>query len=140
MVERNKNLLKNRHMLFEAVTHYMLNDAFKRFSTHPLRLALSDADDSLGGTVRSVMWEVSYEASRRGLHVNRALERLMADPNLNDPEYALEQDREYDIAEAVDRAGKERPRELEEFVAAVGNCLRNTGRVTRFCVRRMELM
>ncbi len=138
-MESNTNLLRNRHLLFEAAVHYLLNDALKTARDHPFIPALAgDDDDACSGTIQSVMRECGETASRLAASANRSLTDLMLDERLNDPSYALIEDSSYRIDITLPEAARLRPERMERFIRAVCPALRQAGRVTRFAAARME--
>jgi hypothetical protein len=139
-IERNRNLLRNRHLVFEAAVHFMLNDAFKRFSTHPFLLSLAEGGESNAGTVRSVMLECARVAGGLAVRTNEAVVKLMKDPRLDDPDYLLSDDPTYRIDETVPEAAKNRPDDYGRFIDLTKISLMETGRVTRFAVHRAEVL
>ena len=139
-VEKNKNLLRNRHTLFEASVHFMLNDAFKRYSTHPLLLALTGDGEARAGTIRSVMHESAAVAVGLARSTDETVMSLISDPRMVDPEYDLAQDAAYRIDEALLAAARDQPELFERLTRLVCRCFRETGMITRFSVRRMEFM
>ncbi len=136
---KNKNLLRNRHMLYEAAVHYVFNDAVKKWVNHPFVMAASGDGSAPGGTLRWVMREATAASSGMAVTVDRAIMELMDDPNMTDPAYYLGDDHSYRIDEETARAASERPTEFEQFLESTCEALTEAGRVTRFCVNRMDL-
>jgi hypothetical protein len=137
-VEKNKNLLRNRHTLFEAAVHFMLNDAFKRYSTHPLMLALTGDGEARTGTVRTVMHEAAAVAAGLARPTDETMMSLMSDPRVLDPEYDLAEDPAYRIDAALPAAARERPELFDRLTELLCESFRETGKATRFSIRRME--
>lgn len=135
LAERHGNLLRNRHMLFEAVVHWMLNDALKRGSHRELVKALIRGSDTRVQDVRSVMRRSAKVVSRLARRMNIELEKLMQEQRLDDPSYSLDQDRAYRIDTAVSRAAHDRPKNFAGFLRLVAVCLNEAGKVTRYSVR-----
>ncbi|MFH0823238.1 MAG: hypothetical protein V2B18_10855 [Pseudomonadota bacterium] len=137
-VEQNRNLLRNRHCLFEAAVHYILNDAVKRLNNHPFPYSLEGEGDACIGTIRSVTTEFGSAAARSAGSTDRAMMGLDLQSRITDPNYSLEEDDVFRIDEAVARSSRERPTQYRRFLDVVAASLRLTGRVTRFAVRRIE--
>ena len=138
--EKNENFLRNRHMLFEAAVHFLLNDAVKRYSTHHFLPALADSGEADVATVKLVIKSSARIAANMATEINQSLVALMADPRLDDPDYFIGDDRSYRIEESLPEAARRRPDIFRRFTELVKVCLLQTGKVTRFCVRRMEAL
>jgi hypothetical protein len=135
-LHQNRNRLRNRHVLFEAVIHYTLNEAAKKFATHELFLALAEGGAHPGATLRSVMEDVAGNSSGKASELSRALGCLMEDPNLDDPEYSIMEDNSYRIEETLPRAARDRAIFHDRIMELVGECFVDVARVTRFAVNR----
>ncbi|MEW6114331.1 MAG: hypothetical protein AB1664_19515 [Thermodesulfobacteriota bacterium] len=134
--ERNKNLLRNRHLAFEGIIHFLLNEAFKKHRSDPFLNALK-GDDALGAVTIPAAIEVSTrKAAGAAIRANAAMEALMQEPRLNDPDYFLADDHAYRIEDTLPKAAAERPRQYQTFVDLVCDSLRDAGRITRYCIRR----
>jgi hypothetical protein len=134
LMERNKNLLKNRHVLFEALVHCVLNDVAKRGQAHPFISALQNGATTFEGDVRHVMRAAGFSAASLALRANRILSRLIDDPRFDDPEYAVEEDPAIYVPEMIARYVRNRPHDFEEFVNLVADALSRTGAVTRYAL------
>lgn len=134
-VERHGNLLRNRHMLFEAAAHFLLNDALKKGSHRRLVRALSRGGDVQGNSVQAIMRQCARVVSPVAPRVNVALEKLMEEPRLNDPTYSLDTDFDYRIDRTIPQAARERPKSYERFLTLLAACLAEAGKVTRYIVR-----
>ncbi|MCA1960610.1 MAG: hypothetical protein LDL33_07420 [Desulfomonile sp.] len=135
LAERHGNILRNRHMLFEAAVHWLLNDALKRGSHRKPVKALSHGNDWKAQDVNAVMKQSAKIVSRLAARVNAALETLMREPRLNDPSYSLDHDRSYRIDLTLPQAALDRPESFERFLSLVAVCLSEAGTVTRYAVR-----
>jgi hypothetical protein len=136
--ERNKNLLRNRHLAFEGIIHFLLNEAFKKNRSDPLLDALM-GDDDLGAITIPAAIEVSTrKAAGAAIRANAAMEALMQEPRLNDRGYFLADDHTYRIEETLPKAAAERSTEYQTFIKLVCESLRDAGKVTRYCVRRFS--
>ncbi|MFC1834668.1 hypothetical protein ACFL2Q_08035 [Thermodesulfobacteriota bacterium] len=136
--ERNKNLLRNRHMMFEAVVHFLLNDAAKRYSTHELLLALAEEGNANIGTIRTVIVQCAHTAAHLARRADRAVSELMRDPRVDDPNYFMGDDHSYRVDEKVPEARVLRPARFDALMELLCEMLVHTGRVTRYAVRRVE--
>jgi hypothetical protein len=137
---RNKNLLTNRHALFEVTVHFMLNDAVKKGTGRRLFRCLAGNGDGAVGTLRSVMEEMGASAASLATRADRAVVRLMNDPRIRHPEYHLVDEEDYPVEERLNVAAVERPLVLERFHDIVCRCLLSTGRATRYVLSRTELV
>lgn len=135
VTERYGNLLRNRHMLFEAVVHFLLNEALKKGAHEELVRALSYGGDAGVQEVRVIMAQSAKVVARLAPRVNVALEKLMDEPRLDDAAYSLDRDPLYRIEEALPRLGHDRPRDFSRFLELLAVCLVEAGRVTRYTVR-----
>jgi hypothetical protein len=136
----NRNLLRNRHVLFEAVTHFLLNDAVKRYSTHPLLLSLAGGGESTEGTVGAVMKQAASVAASLAAKADESVARLIDDPRIEDPRFSLADHPDYDIEETVWTAASDRSDAFEQFMELLCACLAEAGKVTRLTVRRTDAL
>jgi hypothetical protein len=144
---KNENYLKNRHVLFEAIVHFLLNEAVKKRVDHPFLRAL--ATETSEGVVQtrpyqpiepklgigSLMKESSRVAADLARQIDRTMIALMNDPRIGDPGYSLKQDRQYRIEETIVEARDQRPDLFDDFTRLVSLCLVRTGDVSRYSVR-----
>jgi hypothetical protein len=137
-LRQNSNRLRNRHVLCEAVVHFALNEATKKYANHELFMALASGGTHPGGTLRSVMENVAANSAKKAPELSRALGCLMEDPNLDDPDYSLIEDKSYAIGETLPRAASERPLFYERIMELVGECFVDVARVTRYSVERAK--
>lgn len=137
-VHRYQNVLRNRHTLFEAVVHLVLNEAFKKRETHPFLLALANAGEAFSGKLLSVMKASARVPARLNRKVDRSLVALMGDSRFDDPAYCLATDDTYRIDETLPEASRRQPEALERFIESVRACLVETGNATRCAIRRIE--
>jgi len=132
--EAKRNYLRNRHVLFEAAVHFMLNSAAKKESDHPFLEALTHNEDAFQGTLDGVMKESAKVPAHLAPQIDRVMVRAINDPRVEDVHYSLEGDPEARIDHALAKAAAERPHVLKEFVDLVCACLSQAGRVTRYAV------
>jgi hypothetical protein len=136
-VDKNKNLLMNRHILCEAVVHLWLNEAVKKCDPHPFLIALKGQGDSAEGTLNDVVRESAKIAAEKGFDVNRGLERILNDPLLDDPSYFVFGGPPYPLEQRLADASAHRPQAIREWTELLSACLVQTGRVTRYMVREV---
>jgi len=129
-----RNYLRNRHVLFEAAVHFMLNNAAKKESDHPFLGALAHDGDAFQGTLDGVMKESAEVPARLAPQIDHVMVRAINDPRVADVNYSLEEDPEARIDHALAKAAAERPHVLQEFVDLVCACLSQAGKVTRYTV------
>lgn len=137
LAEESKNLLTNRHFIFEAAVHFALNDAFKNWINHPMILSLAGEGDAHTGTLGSVIRETAGYAASIALETDEAIMDLMQEPRIQDPTYSVGDDQSYRIDQELPQAGYKRPNQYERFIRVSCSALSRTGRATRFAVRRM---
>jgi len=132
----SKNFLVNRHHIFEAVAHYMINEAVKNRSAYACVAALEKGGDYAGCTLHQVIRRSSKIAAGLAVEANRTLEGVLDDPRINDPEYSvLEED--YPLEEKIAETLRERPELFEGLTMLMSVCMEQTGMVTRHVAREM---
>jgi hypothetical protein len=139
-LERRKNYLANRHMLFEAGVHFVLNDAVKNGSAERLLKALAGSGESAQGPLSHLMRESSRIPAGRAVEVNRLLERIIDDERLNQFDYSFTEGADFPMALKFANAATERPRVLERFLELLALCLSEAGKVTRHVVNAVGAM
>jgi len=132
LVEGHKNYLKNRHILFEAAVHFLLNDAAKKNQDHVFFSALRGNGDLQSGSLGTIMTRVSRIPNALAKTVDRLVVSLVDLPNITDPAYSLTDDHEFHIDLLLPEAEIQRPEIYRRFVTAVGKCLEETGKMTRY--------
>lgn len=138
LAEKNKNLLRNRHLLYEAAVHFVLNDAFKNWTNHPMIFSLAGDGDAATGTIGSVIRQTARFSASLARLTDQAIVGLMRDPRIQDPAYFIGDDHWYRIDDALPHAGYKRPGEYQRFMQVTCACLARTGQVTRFALRHIE--
>ncbi len=133
--ERRKNYLTNRHALFEAATHVLLNEAVKRESEHPFFKALAGSREFAQGLLERLMTEASKIPAKSALEANRLLERIIDDSRINRVDYFVGEDTDYPVAAKLAKAFAEHPEVVERFLSILAACFLETGRVTRYVVK-----
>ncbi len=143
---KNENYLKNRHILFEAAVHFLLNEAVKKRVDHPFLRALAGESPS-GGFQTRPYWRIEPEKNMRPLmkessrvaadlarRTDRTLMALMDDPRIDDPSYSLAKDEAYRIDDTFPSACTTRLEPCDDFIKLVSLCLARTGEVSRYAV------
>ncbi len=145
---KNENYLKNRHVLFEAIVHFLLNEAVKKRVDHPFLRALANETGGDGvqtrpyplikprASISSLMKESSRVAADLARQIDRTMIALMNDPRISDPGYSLKKDREYRIEETIAVSRDQRHDLFDDFTRLVSLCLARTGEVSRYSVLR----
>jgi len=128
----NKNYLVNRHVLFEAAVHFILNDAVKSRAGHPCLSALTGNDDAFGGTLDDAFRRFSKKAAQVAHKLDRTTVELFQHRTLDDPEYSLSDDPGYLLQEHLPAARQARPGAYNQFVELVSDCLFQAGTATRY--------
>jgi len=129
-----RNYLRNRHVLFEAAVHFMLNRAAKNESDHPFLEALVRDGDAFQGTFDGVMKESARAPAYLAPQIDHVMVRAINDPRVEDVNYSLEEDPEARIDYSLAKAAAERPHVLQELVDLVCACLSQAGKATRYTV------
>jgi len=137
-VKRNHNLLINRHRLFEAVVHFLLNDAVKTRRDTPFIIALTGHGEGIASNVRTVMEESARIAARVAPRLDRLAIKLVNDPRIEDPGFDFQEDHEYEIEKAMHPAVKQRPRIFQEFTNNLCKPLSRAGIVTRYVLGKIQ--
>ena len=135
--ERNKHLLINRHYLVECIVHFMMNEAHKKDLAHPTTLALIENGENCSVKLSELMMESGTLAASLARRLDRVMERLMMDPNIQDPGYIMPLDESYHIEQTLPAAAQARPQAFNELSRVVCTSLAQAGKVTRFSVRRV---
>jgi hypothetical protein len=128
----NKDYLRNRHLVFEAAVHFVLNDAVKNRVNHPFLLALAGKGETFVANIPTVLRQSSRIPAALARLIDRAAISLTDDPRLKDTRYALAADSQYRIDLTLSRTAEEKIDLMREFVTLVGSCLEQTGKVTRY--------
>jgi hypothetical protein len=135
LFQKHRNYLKNRHLLFEAAVHFLMNDIAKKSEEHPFLRALEGSGARSEGPLIQVMAGCSRLPAKAAQAVDRATTTLMNHPRLEDLDYSLEDDAAYRIDLEFCKASKERPEALGRFANLVRECLLETGKVTRYAIQ-----
>lgn len=130
----NRDYLRNRHLVFEAAVHLMLNQAAKEGGPHAFLHALSSRRETLDTDLSTLLRESSRVPAKIARSIDRVTVTLLNDNHLEDTRHSLANDPAYRIDLAFVRAAAQRPDVLEQFVELVSVCLEETGRVTRYAV------
>ena len=128
----SKNFLVNRHHIFEAVAHYMMNEAVKNRSAYACVSALEKGGDYAGRTLDQVIRDSSKVAAHLAVDMNRTFESALNDPRIDDPEYSVLEQEDYPIEEKIAEALNEKPELVQRLIMLMGLCLEQTGMVTRY--------
>lgn len=135
LFQKHRNYLKNRHLLFEALLHFLLNQITKKSEDHPFLRSLEGSGTLWQGPLIEVMAGCSRLPAKTARAIDRATTALMNHPRLEGPNYSLEDDAAYQIDVEFAEASKSRPEALDRFVSLVSNCLHETGKVSRYAIR-----
>ena len=133
-----RNFLRNRHILFEATVHFMLNSLVRNRNEHPFLEALAGDAHSNGGTLDEVMRESARLPARLAGKIDNLTVRLINDPRVEDLNCSLHCDPDARIDQAFLKAAADRPQVLKEFVDLVCACLSEAGKVTRYAVKLVQ--
>jgi hypothetical protein len=129
--------LQKHHLVFEAAMHFLLNDAVKKRWSEPLLNALSGKGESFEEPIDLVMDKIGRRAARQARTLDRRLVKLLRDPRLDDLTFIPGTTDE--TMEGVLRdCAQKRPAAFKLFVEAVAACLIQTGRATRYAVKRVK--
>ncbi len=136
-IQRNSNILTNRHHLVEAAVHYLLNQQYKAGETGPWQKALQTNHTSSGETLRPFMTELAGNSAKQAITLDRSACSMINDPRIESREFHFEEVSDYPIGDHIDRARTERPGLFKEFETCVAGCYQYTGRATRYVIHRM---
>ncbi len=134
-IQKQTNYLKNRHILFEAAVHFIVNDSAKNSIEHPFFRALQGLGKATEKPLLKVMTECSTFPAKIAKTADRVMAAFMNDPRIEDPDYLLENDSIYRIDLEVLEASQRRPELLERFIRIVSDCLMETGKASRYTIR-----
>jgi hypothetical protein len=129
----SKNFLVNRHHIFEAVAHYMINEAVKNQLAYACVSALEKGGDYAGCELDQIIRGSSRVAAGLALDLNRTLEAVLNDPRIDDPEYSV-LEKDYPIEEKIAEAQRARPELFQRLIMLMSVCMEQTGMVTRYVV------
>ncbi len=135
LVRNQANYLKNRHILSEAIVHFIMNESAKNSIEHPFFRALQGLGKAPDNTLLRVMTECSTFPAKIARTADRVMTAFMNDPRIEDPDYSFEKDSIYRIDLEVLEASQRRPELLERFIRIVSDCLMETGKATRYAIR-----
>jgi hypothetical protein len=127
-------VLKNHHMLFEALVHFLLNRAVKSRSKDVLIEALIGEGDSYRGTLDAVARDCSRTAARLAPLTDRLLVRLFDDPGIDDHDFFTAEGNMERTRDTILRLIQHKTPQYDQFLGTVGTCLHETGRVTRYAI------
>lgn len=137
---RHKARVVNRHVRFEAVIHFMLNDIFKKQHLHAFPKALENSGATRTGSLRQVMRQSARIAAGTACDTDKTLDRLWEESRVDDPHYHAWEDRGYPIEDKLAEVTRERPRYLQQFTDTVCISLAEAGSITRYVVGRLEAL
>jgi hypothetical protein len=132
----NRDYLRNRHLVFEAAVHLMLNAAAKGRSEHAFMGALAGQGEIPDDDLSTLLRSSSRVPARIARNVDRVTVSLFDDSRLVDTHHALASDPEYSIHSSLARAEEQRPELVRQFIELVSVCLEETGKVSRYAVNR----
>ena len=128
----NRNYLRNRHGLLEAVVSYLMNESVKDGTNSPLIDALNPNHKKLPEDLDLVIQEVSRIPCMLAPKINDSMVNLFYWPLIDKPEYYLNEDPLFPIGKIIGDAATQRPSMYSVFVDMVSQCLSQAGRVTRY--------
>jgi hypothetical protein len=124
--------LKNHHLLFEAIIHFMLNKILKEDVPDPFRSALLVEDRLAFGNLTLLMAGCSNFAANHARVIDSLRVRLILGSGWKDPAYFFVLDRDFHVETLLPEASIARPHVFDRFVELVSKCLAITGQVTRY--------
>ena len=136
--KRHKARVVNRHVRFEGVIHFMLNDIFKKQLLHPFPKALENSGAARTGSLSQVMKQSACIVAGTACNIDRILDRLSGESRVDDPHYHIWEDRDYPIEDKVAEVTRKKPRDLKQFTDTVCISLEEAGGITRYVVNRLE--
>jgi hypothetical protein len=137
IMERQKNFLINRHLLFEAAFHFLLNDAAKNKEDHVFFASLRRNGEIYSGALESVMFQASKAPRALAKTVDRLLEVVVDFSSVGNPYDAPVKDRDFHEDLLLSAAAAKHPDTFQRFLKTVGTCLEDTGKVSRYAVSQL---
>jgi hypothetical protein len=125
------NYLVNRHHIFEAIVHCVINEAVKNRSAHACLSGLEKGDDCRGCTLDQVIIGSSRIAAGLAVDLNRTLEGVLNDSRIDDPEFSV-LEKDYPIEEKIAEASAKRPELFHRLIILMSVCMEQTGMVTKY--------
>lgn len=133
-IQKNSNILTNRHHLVEAIVHYLLNRYYKTGQTGPWLKALQKNSNSSWETIRPFMAELAGNSAKQAITLDRTACSMINDPRIESREFHFEEVSDYPIGDYIDRARTETPGLFKEFEDCGAQCLEYAGKATRYVV------
>lgn len=127
--------LKNRHILFEAIVHFMLNEVAKKSRDHPFVRALDGTGNTLEKPLLKFMYECSTIPSSIARTADRAMQNLVNASSLESVAIIGDQDAFHKIDLELLAPSSKRQELLSRFIHIVSKCLLETGSATRYAVK-----
>ncbi len=131
----NRNLLRNRHSLFESAVSYLMNKHVKKKIPSPFLDALKKNPGGSTVELESLIREVSKLPNILAPKINDLMVDLYSTSRIDDPGYHVDDDADFVIALVIEEAIRNRSTTYDEFVFLVSECLSQAGRVTRFALK-----
>ena len=135
----NRNFIRNRHSLFESAVSYLMNDHVKKRIRSPLLDALQKNTVSSSLELEPLLKEASRLPNILAPKINNLMVNLYSSPKIDDPDYYVDEDADFVIAQVLEEAIRNRAATYGKFVHAVSECLSEAGRVTRFALKSTQL-
>ena len=137
-VERNSNILRNHHILFEATVHYLLNSAVRHEPDSALLTAIRRGAKPTAPTVRSLMEHVGGIASSLAVRSDRTLLNLADNPRIDRMDVSLAEEADHKVDKTLREAAADRPLAYEAFLEVLGPSLSEAGGVTLWVLERVR--
>lgn len=133
---RYKIYLMNRHSLFEATVHFLLNDEVKSENGGPLTTSLRQPALDFPPQPDDLVSWAKY-AAQVAPKVNLAFERFLLDPTIDTTDYVTaSRGARYPLKERIEAAKKERPACFQAFLDITAHCLSIAAEATRCLAKR----
>jgi hypothetical protein len=135
-VARNKYLLTNKHYVFEFIIHWILNDAFWNNREHPFAIAMRSNDEPLYGELSAMCALISKTPAKLATRIDELLSIILRSVDFSDPLLVSDEYLHEKFREAFLSIDKSTVAATSPFVQYVSACLRETGRITRYIIKR----
>jgi hypothetical protein len=136
-LEANKSYLMNRHFVFEALVHMLLNTIFKSGKSHPFSEALIDEGRYPETRLRQTMENSTRVVVGLARSIDAMTRMVVKDMPLDEPCFAFGEGFEYQLDDQFRSAEASRPALVQNFINLVAACLAEAGKVTRWGIAQV---
>ncbi len=134
-MEANKHYLMNRHYLYEAATHYLLNAMWRSKEGHPLRTALAGSMEDNSADLTQALHEAAAQARRNAPEIDRSVAKLFHAVGMENPQLVSDESLPGRMLTALRDHKFERT--LHTLTSLTIPCLTHAGKLTRITLEHI---